>query len=370
MIGMEFFANKLLYNPLTKWPIRYGVPGYETAYIPQYNFNTFLWAFVTVYSTLTFDIWHVFFYDCYIAVGWSSAFYFIALVFLGGFLFQRFFLAALIQNFISDDVLENVDQQPKSILKACCRLSRRYFKNAMGRFSFENPQKKKKRKQAKQENPFTEFWQVHVRAPLVKMICNNRFEGMVLAAIFINTTVLCAQNPLVDPKSQDAIALKLLDTVLVLFFGIEVIVRIIAYGAFDGPEAYFYDNWNLLDFLVSVISCVGLFHATGLFLNVISMVRSLRPLRLVRRMAGLKHIVTVMLESLPTMINAILVCSFCILIFSVFAVSFQRNVLFMQRRHDSRSASFGHFPSLLGKPKPVSTRVIYQYKLLCFRSLP
>jgi len=45
-------------------------------------------------------------------------------------------------------------------------------------------------------------------------------------------------------------------------------------------------------------------------------------------MAGLKHIVTVMLESLPTMINAILVCSFCILIFSVFAVSFLKGTFY------------------------------------------
>jgi len=42
LIGMEFFANKLHFDPATGLAIKFGQPGYNQATVPQLNFDTFL----------------------------------------------------------------------------------------------------------------------------------------------------------------------------------------------------------------------------------------------------------------------------------------------------------------------------------------
>merc|ERR1719247_433107 len=70
-----------------------------TACVPRANFDTLLWAMVTVFQVLSGENWNTVMYDAYIAVGEYAFAYFITLVVVGQLIFLNLFLAILMDNF-------------------------------------------------------------------------------------------------------------------------------------------------------------------------------------------------------------------------------------------------------------------------------
>jgi len=102
LIGMQFFANQLCFDPVTGQPARQfqGVGGCPAPFErPRAHFDDLLWAFVTVFQVLTGENWNVVMYSCWLAVGWAATLYFIALVVIGNFMILNLFLAILLGNF-------------------------------------------------------------------------------------------------------------------------------------------------------------------------------------------------------------------------------------------------------------------------------
>lgn len=112
LVGMQFFANEMRFNPDTGVAIEIGHPGFDNADIPRSNFDTFLWAFTSIFQILSGENWNVIMYDGWKSTTWLSTIYFLSLVIFGGFIVMNLFLAILLSNFEGNEDL--IKQEDKS----------------------------------------------------------------------------------------------------------------------------------------------------------------------------------------------------------------------------------------------------------------
>merc|ERR1719261_1905809 len=76
------------------------------------NFDTLLWALVTIFQTLTLEDWNAGMYDCVRGTGTqASALYYIVLIMLGNYIMFNLFVAILIDGFGDAPEEEEEDQE-------------------------------------------------------------------------------------------------------------------------------------------------------------------------------------------------------------------------------------------------------------------
>jgi hypothetical protein len=96
-------------------------------------------------------------------------------------------------------------------------------------------------------------------------------------------------------------------------FTLEMMIKIIALGFIsNGPESYLKLGWNILDFFIVMSSILTIAFA-GIGLNVLKslrLFRILRPLRLISRNKELKLAITSLINSIPSIINLLLIVAF------------------------------------------------------------
>lgn len=164
-----------------------------------------------------------------------------------------------------------------------------------------------------------------VRHFCARLISNKKFDQIVLVIIVISSISLALDNPLNNPESMQSKVLSYLDLILTFLFSIEMLVKIIALGFIFGESAYLHSSWNVLDFVVVLISFVSIY--TGNNSNLTSLrslraLRALRPLRVINRAPGLKLVVNSMLSSIPDVMNVLALCFLFFFIFSIFCVNY------------------------------------------------
>jgi Ion transport protein len=95
LIGMEMFAYKAKFNPLT-----HKVDLSDEGKFPRFNFNNPLNSFISVFIVLANDGWSEIYYDhCRATDPVSTSFYFMSLLIIGQFIILNLFIAILIENF-------------------------------------------------------------------------------------------------------------------------------------------------------------------------------------------------------------------------------------------------------------------------------
>ena len=127
-----------------------------------------------------------------------------------------------------------------------------------------------------------------------------------------------------------------------VIFGLEAFIKIVAQGFFvtavrgKGRKAYLCDLWNVLDFLVEIISIVDVVTTLAMPKDVspdiesqkttikglrsLRILRSLRPLRMVTRFKGLKIAMSAIVSSLRQIFNVVAITGIVILIFAITGV--------------------------------------------------
>ncbi|CAM9437003.1 unnamed protein product, partial [Chrysoparadoxa australica] len=101
-----------------------------------------------------------------------------------------------------------------------------------------------------------------------------------------------------------------------VFFS-EAVIKIVALGF----TAYIKDGWNRLDFLVVTIGVLEIFP----FMPQLSMLRTfriLRPLRSLSKFPGLRRVISAMLNSLPGLLDVVLLLCFMLAVFSILGIQF------------------------------------------------
>jgi hypothetical protein len=79
--------------------------------------------------------------------------------------------------------------------------------------------------------------------------------------------------------------------ILTIFFALESIFKIIAYGfAFNGENSYLRGGSNVIDFIVVIVSIISLAITSNKLkiVKILRLLRVLRPLRVISRNKGLK----------------------------------------------------------------------------------
>jgi hypothetical protein len=332
-----------------------------TACVPRANFDTLLWAMVTVFQVLSGENWNTAMYDAYISVGFWAFLYFIALVVVGQLIFLNLFLAILMDNFA--EAKESVEEEETS--KAANKKAIRTKTNdnaltggelnddgnegsPLDKESLANAAKMDVLKEiaddTKDDKPqFPRDYSLLVFSPNnpVRKMCmsiappaskqkqyesqiSKTFDNLILALIMTSSGLMIMDLPMEDPSSPMKVVLANLNYVFTITFTIEMIIKCISMGVILGKDAYLGNNWNRLDALVVTVSLMDMLPGSGRLkaMKTLRVLRALRPLRMISRNQSMKVVVNTLFKSVPELMNLVIVAILFFLIFGLLACNF------------------------------------------------
>lgn len=166
------------------------------------------------------------------------------------------------------------------------------------------------------------------RRSCYKLITRKWFDNVILLFIALNCITLAMERPNIPSNCPERYFLATANYVFTFVFTVEMFVKVVATGMFNGAEAYFNSGWNIMDGSLVIISIVDLLmsllsqSSPRIFgiLRVFRLLRSLRPLRVINRAPGLKLVVQTLLSSLRPIGNIVLICCTFFIIFGILGV--------------------------------------------------
>jgi voltage-gated sodium channel len=128
------------------------------------------------------------------------------------------------------------------------------------------------------------------------IVASPAFNRFILGAIIVSAVLVGAETfPQFDPSTPAGRIVDAVQEAILWIFVVEVIMKMGAHGA--RPWRYFYDPWNVFDFVVVFICFLPL---DTNYVSVLRMARVLRALRLVSALPHLQLLVTALLRSVPS----------------------------------------------------------------------
>jgi voltage-dependent calcium channel L type alpha-1D len=321
LVGMQLFANRLHFDPMTGIHIAIEHPRYASSTIPRHNFDELSTAVTTVFQVLSGENWNEVMYDCWKATAWISPLYFLSLVVLGVFIVLNMFLAILLKQFDDNDDEDEqrhlpeteTEEEPPNRSPLSTKL------RSQVRVWF--------RSTTSGHGCMTErcYWCRKARDRCNNLVKDKRFENALTVAILLSSMTLALDNPLADPSTPLAAMLETSNYIFTVIFMSEFVIKIFAHG----PVVYFSDEWNLLDFsalFASVLEVLNL--GRGKSLRTLRTLRVLRPLKTIRRFPEIKLVVDALLSSLPSVLNVGTICGVLYLTFAIFGVTFLKGTFY------------------------------------------
>uniref|UniRef100_A0AAY4EDL1 Voltage-dependent T-type calcium channel subunit alpha n=1 Tax=Denticeps clupeoides TaxID=299321 RepID=A0AAY4EDL1_9TELE len=323
------------------------------------NFDSLLWAIVTVFQILTQEDWNVVLYNGMASTSPLAALYFVALMTFGNYVLFNLLVAILVEGFQAEvrsvELTEIssitfvqtllVDQSgdcssngtpscetakhtfEKQAMCNTCRLCPLTLQSLCFRiqkmFEVYRPEWCEVR----------EDWSVYLFSPQNKfrllcqsIIAHKLFDYVVLAFIFLNCITVALERPRIHQGSLERVFLTISNYIFTAIFVAEMTVKVVSMGLYLGERAYLRSSWNILDgFLVLVslvdimVSITGGAKILGV-LRVLRLLRTLRPLRVISRAPGLKLVVETLITSLKPIGNIVLICCAFFIIFGILGV--------------------------------------------------
>ncbi|CAB4069624.1 CACNA1D [Lepeophtheirus salmonis] len=139
----------------------------------------------------------------------------------------------------------------------------------------------------------------------------------------VSSASLAAEDPL-HSKSPRNIVLGYFDMFFTFIFTIEILFKVIAYGAVGHKGAYARYPANILDLVVVSVSIISIAFRDSAgaisVLKILRVLRVLRPLRAVNRAKGLKLVIQAVIVSVSTIQNIVLVTVLLQFLFAVIGV--------------------------------------------------
>lgn len=133
---------------------------------------------------------------------------------------------------------------------------------------------------------------------LRRLVASRNFNYFVLVIIILAGVLIGLETmPEFDPSSPYGRLVDQLQSVVLWLFVVEAAIKIASRGS--RPWEYFYDPWNVFDFIVIVVCFLPL-HAS--YAAVFRLARILRVLRLVSAVPKLQMLVGALLKSIPSLV--------------------------------------------------------------------
>ena len=98
-------------------------------------------------------------------------------------------------------------------------------------------------------------------------------------------------------------------------------------GFLVNKGSYLRDGWNVMDFIVVVISLVSLLPGAGSNASALRVIRVLRPLRTLSVLPGMRTLIGTIIRSVPMIGNVVLFCIFFFTIFGIFGLNIFMGIL-------------------------------------------
>ena len=153
-------------------------------------------------------------------------------------------------------------------------------------------------------------------------INNTIISNFLLCCILISSASLAAEDPL-DANSKRNRVLGYFDYFFTTVFTLEIMLKILAYGAVQ-RGGYMRSAANLLDILVVGVSLVSILFAGVAgdvsVLKILRVLRVLRPLRAIQRAKGLKTVIQAVIVSVSSIQNIVMVTVLLQFMFAVIGV--------------------------------------------------
>lgn len=182
----------------------------------------------------------------------------------------------------------------------------------------------------------------------------HHFDNLILFLIGVSSVLLAVDNPLNDPSSGLVEFLTFMDIFMTVCFTIEMVMKIITMQFVMGKGAYLRSGWNILDFIIVIVSVLSL-SASGntelRSLRSLRTLRALRPLRVISRRPGLRLVVNALFSSTKAIMNVLFVCVLFFMIFAIVGVSYFKGT-FMQCQGEVFDGLSNAKVQLLEEPLP------------------
>ena len=160
---------------------------------------------------------------------------------------------------------------------------------------------------------------------LRSIVTHPTFDNMIIFAIVCSSLSLAFDMPDVVPNSPMAHTLELLDYSFTFLFLGEMILKLIVFGIYAAPDAYFRSGWNILDAIIVATSVLSLLLANIEGLSVfraLRALRTLRPLRVIQRFKNLKAVVNSLFRAIPAVVNVTQVVGLVTIVYGLFGMQF------------------------------------------------
>ncbi|XP_065176053.1 sodium channel protein 60E-like [Sycon ciliatum] len=150
------------------------------------------------------------------------------------------------------------------------------------------------------------------------------FEYVVLILVVGSSISLAFEDSTVVSNSSRHRLLNILNIFFAVCFTVEMLMKWFGLGL----KEYFKNSWNILDFIIVLISLISLdYTGNGEIsvyagVRVVRTLRCLRPLRAISRWPSMKVVVNALISAIPSIANVLLVCLIFWLIFSIMGVQF------------------------------------------------
>ncbi|XP_078017902.1 sodium channel protein type 4 subunit alpha B isoform X2 [Epinephelus lanceolatus] len=229
--------------------------------------------------------------------------YFVIFIIFGSFFTLNLFIGVIIDNFNQ----QKAKLGGKDIFMT--EEQKKYY-NAMKKLGSKKPQKPVPRP----ENKF--------QGLVFDLVTTQFFDIFIMVLICLNMVTMMVET---DEQSQEKeIILYWVNLVFIIIFTSECVLKLTALR-----QHYFAVGWNIFDFVVVILSIVGLlladiiekYFVSPTLFRVIRLARIGRVLRLIRGAKGIRTLLFALMMSLPALFNIGLLLFLIMFIFSIFGMS-------------------------------------------------
>jgi len=147
------------------------------------------------------------------------------------------------------------------------------------------------------------------RLSVFNLVMSNTYEWVMAFVVLTSCIILAVDNP---HSSRNDKYYRIIDLVLESIFTLEVVLKLIAFGATEKKYGYFRNPWNWPDFLSVLFGWLGI--------RAVKALRAFRPLRIIARSQGMQVVLTSLLRAFPEISNVAVFCLVLLYMLGVFGV--------------------------------------------------
>ncbi|XP_026791096.3 calcium channel, voltage-dependent, L type, alpha 1D subunit, a isoform X10 [Pangasianodon hypophthalmus] len=335
LLGMQVFGGKF---------------NFDTIHKKRSSFDNFPQALLTVFQILTGEDWNQVMYEGIKAYGGPSSsgmivcIYFIILFVCGNYILLNVFLAIAVDNLAGSrslgastkpvDVKQDDEDEEFKVPVEDER------ENAEEEDEGEVPSgprptiaelvRKEKIVPIPEGTAFFIFSRTNpLRVLCHKIINHHLFTNLILVFIMLSSVSLAAEDPIRNHSFRNNI-LGYVDYAFTAIFTVEVMLKMMTFGAFLHKGAFCRNYFNLLDLLVVGVSLVsfGIQSSAISVVKILRVLRVLRPLRAINRAKGLKNVVQCVFVAIRTIGNIMIVTTLLQFMFACIGVQLFKGKFF------------------------------------------